>query len=113
MGKDAVENGAKIINRNGGKSDGRIFYPTILSPVNDSMRIYHEKQFGPLVPVVIFDEVQEVIDFWALSHNSQQESVLETTPRKLATLLTSLVTWLAVSILTANANLAGLSSVYR
>ena len=25
--------------------------PTILYPVNDKMRVYHEEQFGPLVPV--------------------------------------------------------------
>jgi glyceraldehyde-3-phosphate dehydrogenase (NADP+) len=85
--EDAVENGAKIINTKGGKSDGRIFYPTILSPVNESMRIYHEEQFGPVVPVVIFDEVQEVIDFLVHSHYGQQASIFGSNPEEIGNLI--------------------------
>jgi len=49
--EDAVSKGAKIINKRGGKHDRSLVAPTILYPVNKSMRVYHEEQFGPLIPV--------------------------------------------------------------
>lgn len=84
---DALANGAKIINKNGGKTDGKIFYPTILSPVNETMKIYHEEQFGPVVPVVIFDGVQEVIDFLVHSHYGQQASIFGNNPEEIGDLI--------------------------
>ncbi|PBX56790.1 hypothetical protein CJT77_31940 [Pseudomonas aeruginosa] len=39
-------------NAGGGEHRQSFFYPALLSPVSPDMRLYHEEQFGPLVPVV-------------------------------------------------------------
>lgn len=51
---DACSKGAKIANKRGGQFDKTFVSPTVLINVDESMRIYHEEQFGPLVPVVTF-----------------------------------------------------------
>jgi acyl-CoA reductase-like NAD-dependent aldehyde dehydrogenase len=60
--RDARAHGAKIAA--GGERIGTTGYfhqPTILTDVNDSMRIVAEEQFGPALPVMSFKTVDEVI----------------------------------------------------
>lgn len=47
----------------------------MLSPVSSEMRLYHEEQFGPLIPVVPYREVEEVIDYVLHSDYGQQLSI--------------------------------------
>ena len=49
---DAIANGAKVMNENGGTISNSFVYPAILFPVNDKMKIYREEQFGPVIPVI-------------------------------------------------------------
>jgi glyceraldehyde-3-phosphate dehydrogenase (NADP+) len=42
------------------------------------MRIYHEEQFGPVIPVVAFSDEQEVIDHVRNSSYGQQLSIFGT-----------------------------------
>lgn len=59
---DAVERGATVVS--GGKSHvlgGRFFEPTILSNVDTSMRVVREETFGPLAPVIRFDDEVDAI----------------------------------------------------
>ncbi|MCU1717213.1 NADP-dependent glyceraldehyde-3-phosphate dehydrogenase [Pseudomonas sp. 5P_3.1_Bac2] len=72
---DALNKGAKIINEGGGEHRQSFFYPALLSPVSTDMRLYHEEQFGPLVPVVPFKDVKEVIDYVQQSDYGQQLSI--------------------------------------
>jgi len=44
---DAEANGARVVNESGGAVNHSFFYPAILYPVDDRMRVYHEEQFGP------------------------------------------------------------------
>ena len=44
-------------------------------PCNKSMRLYHEEQFGPVIPVVSFDKLQDVLEYFAESKYGQQASV--------------------------------------
>src|SRR5690606_19594849 len=37
---DAISNGAKVVNENGGNTSETFFYPAVLYPVNNKMRIY-------------------------------------------------------------------------
>lgn len=61
--KDAVAKGAKVTH--GGKvhdsKHGYYFEPTVLTKVSDDMLCMHEETFGPIVPVTIFKEEDEVI----------------------------------------------------
>ncbi|KAL4108397.1 hypothetical protein PRIC1_000113 [Phytophthora ramorum] len=59
---DAVAHGAKVLL--GGKSSGlgKNFYEaTVLSNLNQSMRIWSEEIFGPVVPLFVFSSEEEVI----------------------------------------------------
>nr|WP_319528240.1 NADP-dependent glyceraldehyde-3-phosphate dehydrogenase [Pseudomonas laurentiana] len=72
---DAVSKGARVLNPNGGDSRGSFFFPALLYPVNASMRVYHEEQFGPVVPVVPYRDLQTVIDYVLDSDFGQQLSL--------------------------------------
>ena len=59
---DALERGAKLVL--GGKRHalgGTFFEPTLLSSIQQSMRVAHEETFGPLAPVVAFEHEAEVV----------------------------------------------------
>jgi succinate-semialdehyde dehydrogenase/glutarate-semialdehyde dehydrogenase len=63
---DAISKGAEVLT--GGRrltenelADGRFFAPTVLTGVNRDMQIYHEETFGPIAPVIPFDDEDEVI----------------------------------------------------
>jgi acyl-CoA reductase-like NAD-dependent aldehyde dehydrogenase len=45
--EDAVAHGATVL-AGGGKPDGRLVQPTVLTGVTPQMRIYHEETFGPV-----------------------------------------------------------------
>ncbi|MGE8359147.1 NADP-dependent glyceraldehyde-3-phosphate dehydrogenase [Pseudomonas sp.] len=72
---DAVEKGARVINPGGGSHRQSFFYPAVLSPVTPQMRLYQEEQFGPLIPVVPYRELEEVIDYVLHSDFGQQLSL--------------------------------------
>jgi glyceraldehyde-3-phosphate dehydrogenase (NADP+) len=72
---DAKQHGAKVMNEQGGLSNHTFFYPAVLYPVNNKMRVYYEEQFGPVVPIVPFDKVEETIDYVLDSNFGQQVSV--------------------------------------
>ena len=84
---EALANGAKIINPSGGNIERSFVSPTILYPVNDKMKVYKEEQFGPIVPVVPFDDVQEVLDYIIYSEYGQQVSVFGTDAHQIAKLV--------------------------
>jgi glyceraldehyde-3-phosphate dehydrogenase (NADP+) len=66
--EDAVHKGATIVNQHGGKIMGgsessTLMVPAVLYPVTAKMRVYHEPQFGPLVPIVAYDSLESVLQF--------------------------------------------------
>ncbi|MFC0471468.1 aldehyde dehydrogenase family protein [Halalkalibacter kiskunsagensis] len=56
---EAVFQGAKV--ETGGKRDGVFYAPTILSNVNDDMKVCREEVFGPVVAVDTYRDEDEVI----------------------------------------------------
>ncbi len=72
---DALEKGARIVNENGGATRETFFYPAVLYPANRDMRIYNEEQFGPVVPIVPYNDTSEVIDYVINSNFGQQLSI--------------------------------------
>ena len=72
---DAVAKGARVVNPGGGESRGSFFYPAVLYPVSADMRVHQEEQFGPLVPVVAYRDLQTVIDYVLDSDFGQQLSI--------------------------------------
>ncbi|MBF8781366.1 NADP-dependent glyceraldehyde-3-phosphate dehydrogenase [Pseudomonas fulva] len=72
---DAEAKGARVANQSGGAIRGSFFYPAVLYPVNADMRVYHEEQFGPIVPVVPYRDLEKVIDYVLDSDYGQQLSI--------------------------------------
>ena len=75
---DAKAHGASVINENGGDSFNSFVYPALIYPVNKDMKIWNEEQFGPVVPVVSFSDIQEPIDYLIQSSHGQQVSIFST-----------------------------------
>ncbi len=73
--EDAVSRGAQVVNEQGGEVRGTFFYPAILYPVDSAMRVYREEQFGPVIPIVPFRDLEEVIDYVVASSFGQQLSI--------------------------------------
>lgn len=88
---DAQKHGAQIVNENGGENLETFFYPALLYPVNDKMRIYYEEQFGPVVPIVPFSNDEEVIQYVVNSNFGQQVSIFGSDSKRVANLMDAFV----------------------
>lgn len=84
---DATAKGAQVINEGGGQSRGSFFYPALLYPVSPQMRVYHEEQFGPVVPVVPYRDLETVIDYVLDSDFGQQLSLFGNDPATIGALV--------------------------
>lgn len=89
--EDAMKHGARIVNENGGESNETFFYPAMLYPVNEKMKIYYEEQFGPVIPIVPFSQDDEVIRYVVNSNFGQQVSIFGTDSRRVANLMDAFV----------------------
>ena len=72
---DALAKGAKILNKKGGKRFDNYIWPAVLYPVTKEMRVYQEEQFGPVIPIVSFSDIEEPLDDMAESNYGQQVSL--------------------------------------
>lgn len=88
---DALEKGAKIINKKGGETTENYIFPAVLYPVSKEMRIYEEEQFGPVVPIMTFKDIEEPLNDIADSNYGQQVSLFGKDIRTLAPLIDTLV----------------------
>lgn len=89
--EDAKAKGAKIINAKGGEVSENFIYPAVLFPVTKEMRVYKEEQFGPVVPVKSFTDIEEILDEIADSNYGQQVSLFGRDIEKIAPLIDTLV----------------------
>lgn len=89
--QDALSKGASICNEGGGNAYESFYSPTVLYPVNSSMRIFDEEQFGPVVPILAFDHVDEPISYMVTSQYGQQVSIFGKDAREIAHLIDPLV----------------------
>lgn len=89
--QDAQNNGAKIINESGGTLSESLFYPALVYPVTAAMKLYTEEQFGPIIPVVPFTDMDTPIRYIEESHYGQQVSIFGNDPNEIAKLVDPLV----------------------
>ena len=89
--KDAQSKGANILNSKGGQLSKNYSYPAVLYPVTKDMDVYKEEQFGPVIPIITFTDVQQVLDDMAESNYGQQVSVFGENADTLAPLFDVLV----------------------
>ncbi len=88
---DALANGAQILNKKGGERTQNYIFPAVLYPVSSTMRVFHEEQFGPVIPVIPFTEIDEPLTDMANSNYGQQVSLFGQNADTLAPLIDSLV----------------------
>jgi glyceraldehyde-3-phosphate dehydrogenase (NADP+) len=72
---DALTKGSRLVNDGGGERVGTIFYPALVYPVKPEARLFSEEQFGPIVPVSVFDRPEEAVDIVERSRFGQQVSI--------------------------------------
>ncbi len=89
--QDALGQGAGVVNPNGGATAETFFYPAVVYPVKPGMRLYTEEQFGPLIPVVPFDDIETPMRYIIESNYGQQVSLFGKDPDTLARLIDPLV----------------------
>jgi glyceraldehyde-3-phosphate dehydrogenase (NADP+) len=88
---DAISKGAKILNKKGGETTENFIFPAVLYPVKKDMRVFNEEQFGPVVPVVSFSDINEPLDDMAESNYGQQVSLFGKNVNTLSPLIDTLV----------------------
>jgi glyceraldehyde-3-phosphate dehydrogenase (NADP+) len=91
MLEDAKQHGAGVVNPGGGLKNRSFFYPAVVYPVNERMRLYFEEQFGPVIPVVAFEDVETPIQYIINSNYGQQASIFSKDPDIIARLIDPLV----------------------
>lgn len=89
--EDAQSHGAKVTNENGGTTVASFVYPAILYPVNHKMKVYREEQFGPVIPVVAYDDLDEPIEYIIDSTHGQQVSIFSNDTAEVAEAIDPLV----------------------
>jgi aldehyde dehydrogenase (NAD+) len=78
--EDAVAKGARIVNAGGGEWAGTLFRPALVYPVAQNARLFRVEQFGPVVPVSVFEHPDEALDVVEHSEVGQQASVFGQDP---------------------------------
>jgi aldehyde dehydrogenase (NAD+) len=88
---DALAKGARVVNDGGGAQCDTLFYPAVVYPVREGMKLYREEQFGPVVPVMAFDDIETALDYVITSDHGQQVSIFSASPAQIGTLVDPLV----------------------
>lgn len=90
---DATSQGARVVNAwpHGERSAHTFFAPTVVYPVTPEMRLYHEEQFGPIMPIATFESDSEIDQFMRHSPYGQQVALFGKDPKRLGALVDALV----------------------
>ncbi len=87
---DARAQGARILNDGGGAVYQTLMTPAVLYPVGKGMRIYHEEQFGPIIPVASFAGLEKPVGYLEQADFGQQVSIFGKNGKEIAGLARSL-----------------------
>ena len=89
--EDAKAKGARVVNEGGGTSGGTLFYSAVVYPVQEGMMLYREEQFGPIVPVMPFEDLETALEYVITSEHGQQVSIFSEDPDRIGKLVDPLV----------------------
>ncbi len=87
---DAIAKGGKILNKKGGQHFDNYIWPAVVYPVTKDMRLYAEEQFGPIIPILAFNDIEQPLDDMAESNYGQQVSLFGKDVYTLAPLIDTL-----------------------
>lgn len=77
---DAINKGAKLVI--GNKREGNIIYPTLLDNVTLDMEVAFEEPFGPVLPIIRVDDIEQAIKIANMSDYGLQSSVYTSDMKK-------------------------------
>jgi len=86
-----VAKGARVVNPGGGQDCVTLYRPAVVYPVAEGMKLYREEQFGPIVPVMPFDDVETALDYVITSDHGQQVSIFGSSAEEIGVLVDPLV----------------------
>lgn len=89
--EDALRYGAHVINEAGGTVNQTFYYPAVIFPVTNKMRLYREEQFGPVIPILTFSDREEPVRYIIDSNYGLQTSIFSRDPAVIAKLIDLLV----------------------
>lgn len=89
--EDAVSKGAEVVNPRGGQYQRSLFFPAVLSGVKAGMKIYTQEQFGPVIPIVTYRDIEEPLNYVVESNYGQQAAIFGKNPEEIARLIDVLV----------------------
>jgi glyceraldehyde-3-phosphate dehydrogenase (NADP+) len=88
---EACAAGAQVVNDAGGVVNATYFHPAVVYPVRPGVALWTEEQFGPVVPIATFKELEEPVEYIVDSPFGQQVSLFGSDPGELARLIDPLV----------------------
>ena len=65
--------------------------PAVLFPVTANMSVYKEEQFGPVIPIVAFNDIEQPIEYIVNSDYGQQVSIFSSNADTVAQMIDPLV----------------------
>jgi glyceraldehyde-3-phosphate dehydrogenase (NADP+) len=89
--EDARSRGAHVVNKDGGAVQHTFMAPAVVYPVRAGMRLYAEEQFGPVVPIAPFKDIEEPMNYVTQSNYGQQVSLFGSNAKQIAGLIDHLV----------------------
>jgi acyl-CoA reductase-like NAD-dependent aldehyde dehydrogenase len=84
---DAIAHGARVVNENGGTTVESFVYPAVVYPVKKEMKLYLEEQFGPVIPVLPFESIEEPIQYQIDSPHGMQVSIFSNDAKEVSALI--------------------------
>jgi glyceraldehyde-3-phosphate dehydrogenase (NADP+) len=88
MVDEAIARGAVLANPSrGGRVVGQFFMPAVLTQVSAEARVANEEQFGPIVPIVTYNDISEVEEAIVNSPYGMQASLFGRDPAQMGRLL--------------------------
>ena len=56
--------------------------PAVVYPVTSNMRLWHEEQFGPVIPVAVYDNDNEIKEYIRVMPYGQQAAIFSNSPQE-------------------------------
>jgi len=91
LADEATGRGARIVNAGGGHIDQTLYHPAVVYPAPLDTELCRVEQFGPVLPVVPYDDERAVIDWAVQCPVGQQAALFGTDPEGLSRLIDPLV----------------------
>jgi len=85
--RDAQARGGRVVNQGGAERAATLLSPAVLYPVTPEMEIFSVEQFGPLIPVGVFDDVEQALAVIEGSPVGQQAAIFGKDPKVIGPLV--------------------------